>query len=388
MYKVQVFNKVSETGLCRFPEDKFVIGDEILDESDVILVRSYSLHDTELPESVKAIGRAGAGVNNIPIEKCSDKGVVVFNTPGANANAVKEIVISGLFLASRNIKEGINYSKTLEGKGDEVGKLVEKNKSKFAGYEIKGKTLGVIGLGAIGIMVANDAIKLGMRVQGYDPFLSVNRAWDLSNEIESAESMEKLIETSDFISIHVPLNQETKDLIDEAKIAKMKNGSVILNFSRGGLVNEDALEAALKSGKLHKYVTDFPTDKMIKCESAICIPHLGASSAEAEENCATMIVDQTKDFLLNGNIKNSVNLPDCSLERTGAARITILNKNIPSMVSQITSAFASKGINIVDMVNKSRGDMAYTIVEVSEVPSDDIVKKLEEIEGVIKARRI
>ena len=346
------------------------------------------MHDMELPESLLAVGRAGSGVNNIPIDKCAEKGIVVFNTPGANANAVKELALAGLFLASRDIAAGVAFAETLKGKGDEVPALVESNKKDFAGQEITGKTLGVIGLGKIGVMLANSAVDLGMRVVGYDPFISVESAWGLSRAVERAEGFDALIAKADYISIHTPLIDATRGMINADKFKQMKKGIRILNFSRGGIVNNDDLKKAIEDGIVAKYVTDFPDDEVLNMNNVVAIPHLGASTEEAEANCAVMASAQIKDFLEKGNIKHSVNFPDCKLEQNSDFRLLVMNKNIPNMVGQISSILADTNINIAEMLNKSKGDYAYTIIDVAEQPGDDIVKALHDIEGVVKVRAL
>ncbi|MFP4521224.1 MAG: phosphoglycerate dehydrogenase [Fibrobacterota bacterium] len=387
MFKIQTLNKIASAGLDKLPHDNYETASEI-NNPDAIMVRSAKLHEMEFPESLKSIARAGAGVNNIPVDKCSEKGIVVFNTPGANANGVKEIVLAGMLLASRGIVEGIGYVNTLKGKGEEVSKIVEKNKKNYAGNEIKGKKLGLIGLGAIGSLVANSAIALGMEVEGYDPFISVDAAWSLSSEVKKARGLEDLISSSDYLSLHLPVNDKTKGFLNSDKFALMKNGVKIMNFARGGLVNDKDLIAALKEGKVSKYVTDFITDELIGVENVIGIPHLGASTAESEENCSVMAADQLKDFLENGNILNSVNFPNCTLDRCGDSRIAIINKNIPNMVGQITSVLADSGINIIEMLNKSKGDFAYNILDIEGDVSGEPIEKLSVIEGVIKVRLI
>jgi D-3-phosphoglycerate dehydrogenase len=387
MFKIKVFNKIAPQGLEKLNPEDFKLT-EALEEAQAILLRSHKLHDATFPSGLMAIGRAGAGVNNIPVAKCSDQGIVVFNTPGANANAVKELVICGLYLASRNIYQAINYSESIKNKGDEVPTLVEKNKSNFAGCEIRGKKLGVIGLGAIGMMVANDAVNLGLSVEGYDPFISVQHAWGLSRAVQPASSLEKMLAQSDFISINMPLNDKTRGFIDLEKIAKFKKGAVLLNFARGEIVDENALVQSLESHRIAKYVTDFPTAKLLNTINVISIPHLGASTAEAETNCSLMVVDQLKDFLLNGNICNSVNFPDCTIERTGDYRILITNKNIPKMVSQITAVLGEAKLNIQEMVNKSKNDLAYTIVDIDQHPANDVVQNLKAIDGILNLRVI
>ncbi len=387
MHKIRTLNKISEKGLELFPHDEYEYASEIVNP-EAILVRSQAMHDMELPPSLLAIARAGAGVNNIPIDACSEKGIIVFNTPGANANAVKEIVLAGLFLASRKIIQGIAWSRSLQGNGDQVPKLIEKGKSNFTGPEIKGKKLGVIGLGAIGVMVANDAEALGMNVSGYDPFLSVDSAWGLSRTVKRAVSLDSLIAESDFISLHMPLNDSTRGKINQEKFEIMKKGVRILNFARGELVVSDHLIEALKSGTVACYVTDFPSDAMLQYDQVIPIPHLGASTPESEENCAVMAVTQLRDYLENGNILNSVNFPECRMAPSGVQRITVANRNVPNMIGQLTSTLAENNINIADLLNRSHDDYAYNIIDVDTEIDDSLLSKLKSIKDVIMVRTI
>lgn len=387
MFKIQNLNKISAVGLQRFPMDHYEMASEF-SAPDAILVRSAKMHDLEFSSSLKAIGRAGAGVNNIPLDKCTEKGIVVFNTPGANANAVKELVVASMLLSSRNITEGINWAKTLVGKGDEVPKLVEKGKGNYGGPELHGKTLGVIGLGAIGMLVANAAEALGMRVVGFDPYISIDSAWALSKNVEKALSLDSLLSQADYLSLHIPLLDTTKGFIDKSKFEVMKDGVRIMNFARGGLVNVQDLFEAFDSGKVAAFVTDFPDEEVLKHEKVIGIPHLGASTPESELNCAVMAVDQVRDFLENGNIKNSVNFPNIGMARNGGYRLIIANKNVPKMVGNITSVLADEDINIADMMNKHRGEIAYNIIDIDGEISDGQVQKIREIEGVIMARLI
>lgn len=386
MYKIKTYNKISKTGLAVF-DDKYTVGDEV-ENADGAIVRSASLHDTEFSKSLLAIARAGAGTNNIPIDRCTKEGIVVFNTPGANANAVKELVIAGMLIGSRRVVSAIEWAKTLKGQGDEVGKLVEKGKSAFAGPELKGKKLGVIGLGAIGVLVANAANHLGMKVYGYDPYLSVNSAWNLTHNAVHIYDIKEIFEQCDYITLHVPLTESTKNLINAEAIAKMKDGVRIMNFARGGLVNSTDVKAALESGKIASYVTDFPSDDLLCTDGVIAIPHLGASTPESEDNCAQMAATELIDYIENGNITNSVNLPEITLPRSGKYRICIIHKNVPNMITAITGIVATNDINIENMLNKSRGDYAYTMLDVSDVDSEHIIAKLEEIDGVIRARVI
>ena len=340
-----------------------------------------------IQDSVKAIARAGAGVNNIPVPDCTDRGIVVFNTPGANANSVKELVLTGLFLSSRNIYGGISWVQGLNPE-EEVSRLVEKEKSRFSGPEIQGKKLGVIGLGAIGVMVANSAIGLGMDVLGYDPFISVNAAWGLSPAVKKAHSLEHIMAKCDYITLHIPLSDKTRGIIDETQFEQMKSGTRLLNFARGGLVNNEALKGAIANGKISYYITDFPDGELLGNPQIITIPHLGASSPEAEENCAVMAVDQLKTFLETGNIKNSVNFPSCNMEYIGSNRLLIANKNIPNMVGQISTLLAENGLNIQDMMNKHKDEIAYNIIDVDKAPTKELLEKLSGIEGVVMVRAI
>lgn len=386
MFNVLTLNKISPVGLNRLGE-QYTCGDAV-EQPDAVLVRSASMHEMELPQNLLAIARAGAGVNNIPVDKCSEKGVVVFNTPGANANAVKELVLCGLLLSSRKVAAAIDWAKGLKGKGDEVGKLVEKGKSSFVGPEIQGKTLGVIGLGAIGVLVANAAIALGMDVYGYDPYISVDGAWGLSSAVNHALSLDEIYANCDYITVHVPLNNDTKNMINAESIAKMKDGVRVLNYSRGGLVNNADIMEAIKSGKVSSYVTDFPSDDVLCVENITAIPHLGASTPESEDNCARMAADQLKDFLENGNIVNSVNLPSVSMPRAGDARICVIHKNVPNMISPIAAALSENGMNIENMQSKSKKDYAYTILDVTGQVSEPAIAAIQAIEGVVRVRVI
>jgi D-3-phosphoglycerate dehydrogenase len=387
MFKIQTLNKIAMIGLEGFPRGDYEIASEILNP-DAILVRSADMLKMELPASVKAIGRAGAGVNNIPVDACSKRGVVVFNTPGANANGVKELVIAGLLLSSRKIVQGIEWARTLKGKGKEVGPLIEKGKNDFVGPEIKGKKLGVIGLGAIGVMVANDAVALGMEVAGYDPYISVEAAWGLSRNVRRATSLDVLVGQSDYITLHVPLMDSTRGMLNHDRFALMKKGVRIINLARGGLVNNADLKAALAAGTVACYVTDFPDDELLSLPGAISIPHLGASTPEAEDNCAVMAVAQVRDYLEYGNVKNSVNFPSCEMPYMGRNRIVVGNRNVPAMVGQITTVLANDKINIADMMNKSAGELAYNIIDIDGEVAEAQVDKLRKIDGVLMARLI
>ncbi len=388
--KYTCLNPIADVGL-NFFTDEYVKTDNIK-EADVVLVRSVAMHDMEFDSNLKAIARAGAGVNNIPLEKCAEQGIVVFNTPGANANGVKELVIAGLILASRDIVGGINWVKSIKDE-EGIAKLVEKGKGKFAGREIQGKKLGVIGLGAIGVLVANAANRLGMKVYGCDPFISVDNAWNLSRDVIHVKTREEIYRECDYITVHTPLvsNDDpeinTKEMINAEAIAKMKDGVIILNFARDLLVNDDAIEEALKSGKVAKYITDFPNDKTAKMENVIAIPHLGASTEESEDNCAVMAVKQLRDYMENGNIKNSVNYPNCDAGVCQTeGRIAICHRNIPNMLTQFTGVFSAMNINITDMVNKSKGDYAYTVIDVEADINQEQADKLAAIKGVLKVR--
>lgn len=388
MYKVLTLNNISPIGLDRLPRNRFEVASEIV-HPDAIMLRSFKMHDMELPESLQAVGRAGAGVNNIPVEKMSGLGVPVFNAPGANANAVKELVLAGVLMAARNIPQAWEYTKGLEAPDAELNKLVEDGKKKYSGYEIPGRTLGVIGLGAIGYRVANAALSLGMKVVGYDPAMTVKNAWQLSSGVEQAVNVDDLIARSDFITVHVPLIDATRDLINAERIKIARDGAVIMNFARDGIVNEEAVVNALDSGKLHAFVTDFPNNANKNHPKVIALPHLGASTGEAEDNCAVMVADQLIDYLENGNIRNSVNFPEAIMPRAEGTRLTVANRNVPNMVGQISTLLADAGLNIVDMLNKSRGDLAYTIVDVDADQLDGtLAEKISAIDGVLKVRTL
>lgn len=382
MYQIRTLNKISKKGLAQLGEN-YSCADEIANPDGVIL-RSFKMHDMELPSSLRAVARAGAGVNNIPIDKCTEKGIVVFNTPGANANAVKELVLAALLLSSRKIVQGIEWTKTLIGEGDAISGLVEKGKSNFVGPEIEGKTLGVVGLGAIGVRVANAAHHLGMDVIGFDPYLSVDAAWHLTRFAHKANDLQTLLEKADYITIHVPATPETKGMFNSEAFASMKTGARLLNFSRGTLVDEEDVIAALESGKLSCYTTDFASEALLKQENVIAMPHLGASTPESEENCAMMAAKELKDFLENGNITNSVNFPACDMGKAMGTRITVLHKNIPNMLKQFTDALASKCVNIENMLNKSKGDNAYTMIDIAGNCEAAVLAEMEAIDGVIK----
>ena len=383
MIKVQTLNNISPIGLEKLPREGYEVASEVTNP-DAILVRSAKMHDMEIGDNLKAVGRAGAGVNNIPLDKMSDKGVVVFNAPGANANAVKELVISSMLLSSRNICQAWNYVNGLP--LDNLKTAIENGKKNYAGSELPGKTLGIVGLGAIGVQIANAAHALGMKVIGFDPSITIKSAWKLSADVEQALSIDELFSQSDFVSFHVPLVEGTKNLLNEERIALLPEGATILNFARDGIVDEDALITALEAGKVKYYVTDFPIDDKKNHERVIALPHLGASTAEAEDNCAIMVANQIKDYLENGNILNSVNFPEAKMPRAGKERLAITHKNIPNMVGQISTAVADAGANIVDMLNKSRDDVAYTLIDLESEISDTVIDNLKQIEGILTVR--
>ena len=387
MFRIRTMNKISPLGLNLFPRDKYEVASEI-PNPDAILVRSADLHSVEIPETVLAIARAGAGYNNIPVPACSGRGIAVFNTPGGNANAVKELTIAALLLSSRNIVGGINWCKTIADKADEVPDLVEKEKARFEGPELRGKTLGVVGLGAVGVMVANDASALGMEVIGHDPFISVDAAWNLSRSVHRAETLEGLLSKSDYISLHLPLSDATKGLLDAGKFRFIKKSARIINLARGGLVNEADLIEALASGKISLYVTDFPSAELLACPKVISIPHLGASTPEAEDNCAVMAAQQLMNYLESGAIQNSVNLPRCHLDRRSPSRLAAINRNIPNMVGQITTILAAEHINILDLINHHRDDYAYNIIDTEQRIPEKTLEKIKSVEGIIRVRVI
>ena len=387
MFKILTYNNISAAGLDKFPRDLYEVASEV-SHPDAIMLRSFDLHGVEVAASVKAVGRAGAGVNNIPVAEYSKRGIPVFNAPGANANAVKELVIAGMLLSARNICAAWDYSRHLEGDDKALHALVEKGKKQFAGFELAGKTLAVLGLGAIGVKVANAAIDMGMQVVGYDPMLTVESAWRLSANAIRAVSIDDLISRADLVTLHVPLNDHTRQVINAARLDCMKKGAILLNFSRDKVVDEDAVMAALDSGHLGAYVCDFPSQRLIKHPGVIALPHLGASTGEAEDNCAEMIADQLRDFLENGNIRNSVNLPEVVMPRSTNSRLGVVNENVPNMVGQITGALAEANLNINDLMNKSRGDLAYTLVDLDgEVPASTL-ERIRSITGVLSARLI
>jgi D-3-phosphoglycerate dehydrogenase len=386
MYNIQTLNKISKYGTDNFDTAKYNVADNA-ENPDAIMVRSAAMHDMEFGSNLLAIARAGAGVNNIPVDKCAEQGICVFNTPGANANAVKELVIAGLLISSRKVPEAMNWAQGLKGNGAEVGKMVEKGKSQFAGPEILGKTLGVIGLGAIGVLVANAAVALGMKVVGYDPFLSVKAALGLDPAVKAVADVKDLYAVSDYVTIHVPYNADTKGTFNAESIAQMKDGVRILNFARGELADNAAMISALESGKVAAYVVDFPDDSILGVKNAIAIPHLGASTPESEDNCAQMAALELIDYIENGNIKNSVNYPDASMNAAGT-KICVMHKNVPAVISALTTALGEAGINIDNMLNKSKKDYAYTMIDTSGNVSEDVINKLKAVDTVIKVRVI
>lgn len=385
MYNIKTLNKISNVGLSKFDKSKYVYGDDI-ENPDAIMVRSASMHDMEMPKSLLAIARAGAGTNNIPVADCADKGIVVFNTPGANANAVKELVILGLLLSSRKVTKAIDWCKTIKDEGDNVGKTVEKGKSAFAGPEIKGKTLGVIGLGAIGRLVADVAVDLGMKVVGYDPFLPADA--QLKAGITVNNNLDEIFPVVDYLTVHVPLTDDTKEMINRESIDKMKNTVRIMNFARGALANSDNVIEALEDGRMAAYVTDFPDAKLIGVDGVIAIPHLGASTPESEENCAVMGASELIDYLENGNIINSVNMPTVAMAKSGSVRVTVIHKNQPNMIAFITDTISKDGVNIASFEDKNRGAIAYSIIDCDTDVSTSVVSDIEKIDGVIKVRVI
>ena len=385
MYKILTLNNISVSGLERLPRDRYEIASEI-QHPDAVLLRSYSMHDWSVPASLKAVGRAGAGVNNIPVPQMTAKGICVFNAPGANANAVKELVLAGMLLAARNICPAWDYARKLQGTDAELSKQVESGKKQFVGIELPNRTLGVIGLGAIGVKVANAARALGMRVIGYDPHITVSNAWQLSSQVEQALSVNEMAGQADFITLHVPLNDATRQLINTPLLNNAKPGLILLNFSREGVVDEEAIHEALQAGKLKSYVCDFPTSRLKDHPRVIMLPHLGASTAEAEDNCAVMVADQVRDYLENGTVHNSVNFPEMAMPRNGGPRLAIVNANVPHMIERISKAISGAGINILDMLNKSRGEIACTLVDTAAPVSDEVVAQIAAVEGVLSVR--
>jgi D-3-phosphoglycerate dehydrogenase len=387
VFTVLTLNNIAKIGLSRLPGSTYQVGSDVKDP-DLILLRSANMHSGEIPKSLKAVGRAGAGVNNIPIPKMTARGIPVFNTPGANANAVKELVIGGLILACRQICEAWDFARNLEGSDEELSKAVEAHKKTFAGYELPGRTLGVIGLGAIGRLVANASVSLGMNVVGFDPGLTVEGAWQLSASVKKARTLEEVFRAADFITVHVPLGDATRKLVNADRLALMKKGAVVLNFAREGIVDEQAVVDAMDAGRLHAYISDFPTNLTKNHRRCVTLPHLGASTEEAEENCAIMVVDEARDFLENGNIRNAVNFPEVVVPRSTDHRLVCANANVPNMLGQISEVFGQAGLNIHDMVNSSRGEVAYTVVDLDGPIADEVVRKIAGIKGVLMVRLV
>ncbi len=385
MYKILTLNNISVAGLDRLPRDHYEVASEMA-HPDAILVRSFKMHDMEIPETVKAIGRAGAGTNNIPVQRMTGRGVAVFNAPGANANAVKELVVAGMLIAARNIAQAWAYARGLEGDDASIHAQVEKGKKQFVGFELPGRTLGVIGLGAIGVQVANAAHSLGMNVVGFDPTITVQRAWQLEAGVEQALSVDDLLSRVDFVTVHVPLMDETRRLINAQRLKLMPRNAVVLNFARDGIVDDEAVCAALDEGHLYAYVCDFPSNLLKDHPRVIALPHIGASTAEAEDNCAVMVANQVRDYLENGNVRNSVNFPEINLPRTEGHRIAIVNSNVPNMVGQISTDLAAANLNIIDLLNKSRGDIAVTLLDVDQPPPRETLDLIRNIDGVLSVR--
>ncbi len=387
MYKILTLNNISVAGLERFPRDNYEIASEI-QHPDAILLRSFNMHGMAIPDTLQAVGRAGAGVNNIPVAELSKRGIPVFNAPGANANAVKELVLAGMLLACRNICQAWDFARHLEGDDEAIHKQAEQGKKQFVGFELKGRTLGVIGLGAIGIKVANAALKLGMNVMGFDPDITVQSAWKLSSEVKQASSVEDILAHSDFVTFHVPLVESTRHMISLERIKHLKQGAVVLNFARHGIVDDAAVIQALEDGTLYAYVCDFTNNLLKNHPRVVTLPHLGASTKEAEDNCAVMVADEVRDYLENGNIRNAVNFPEVVMPRTEGVRVAIANSNVPNMVGQISTLMAQAGLNIIDLLNKSRGDLAYTLADVDREVPPDVLAGLRAIEGVLNVRVI
>lgn len=386
-YNVQTLNAISPLGLDRLDKSRYATGNDI-GEPDAIMVRSHNMHEMDIPKSVKAIARAGAGTNNIPVAKMSQRGIPVFNAPGANANAVKELVVAGMLMASRNLLPAIRFVEGLEGDDASMHKQVEAGKKKFAGTELPGRKLGIIGLGAIGGLVADAALKLGMDVLGYDPNITIDAAWRLSSQVQKAQSAEEVIKNSEFLTIHVPLLDATRDLLNEKTVAMMRPGTILLNFAREGIVNDAAVVNGIANGNIRYYVCDFPSNALKGNPAVVALPHLGASTQEAEDNCAVMVANQLRDYLEEGNIKNAVNFPDVEMRRESPYRLAIANANVPNIIGQVSTALADAGINIHNMVNKSKGEMAYTLVDTDSAPGADVIKKICGISGVLMVREL
>jgi D-3-phosphoglycerate dehydrogenase / 2-oxoglutarate reductase len=387
MYKILTLNNISPVGLERLPRDGYEVASEI-QHPDAILLRSFNMHDMVLPESVKAIGRAGAGVNNIPVDRMSKTGVPVFNAPGANANAVKELVIAGMLIASRNLSQAWQFARSLEGDDAAISKAVEAGKKQFVGFELPGKTLGVIGLGAIGVQVANGALALGMNVIGFDPDITVKRAWEMSSDVRQAASIEELLANADYVTFHVPLVDATRHMINAGRLKLIKDNAVILNFSRNGVVDDAAVVAAIDTGKVYAYVCDFPSNLLKNHPRVVALPHLGASTRQAEDNCAVVVAEEVRDFLENGNVRNSVNFPEMQMPRNGNNRVAVVNENVPNMLGQISTCMANSGLNILDMLNKSRNELAYTLVDVDSEVQSSCLQEIAAIKGVLNVRSL
>lgn len=387
MIKVLTLNNISPVGLEHLPADRYKVSDDTPDP-DAIMLRSFDMHGYPIPKSLKAVARAGAGVNNIPYKDLAARGIPVFNAPGANAQAVSELTITGMLVAARNVAAALDFARGLDGDDQAISRQVEEGKNNFVGFELPGRTLGVIGLGAVGVKVANTALRLGMRVVGHDPDITVSRAWQLSSEVRQARGVDDLLRSADVVSVHVPLNDRTRDLIDSRGLGIMRDGATVLNFSREGIVNDEAIVAAVDSGKLHAYVCDFPSRRLAGHERVIALPHIGASTREAEENCAVMIADQLRDYFEEGNVRNSVNFPEVAIPRNEGNRVVLVNANVPNMLGQISTTLADAGLNIIDMLNKSRGEIAYTLADVEAPIPKAVMDRLAAIEGVIVARSL
>jgi D-3-phosphoglycerate dehydrogenase len=387
MIKVLTLNNISPAGLERLPPDRYEVSVDAADP-DAVMLRSFDMHGYPIPKSLKAVARAGAGVNNIPYKDLAARGIPVFNAPGANAQAVSELTITGMLLAARNVAAALDFARALDGDDQAISRQVEQGKNLFVGFELPGRTLGVIGLGAVGVKVANTALRLGMRVVGHDPDITVNRAWQLSSEVRQANGVDDLLRCADIVSVHVPLNDRTRDLIDSRGLGIMRDGATVLNFSREGIVNDESIVAAIDSGKLHAYVCDFPSRRLAGHERVIALPHIGASTREAEENCAIMIADQLREYFEEGNVRNSVNFPEVAIPRNEGNRVVLVNANVPNMLGQISTTLADAGLNIIDMLNKSRGEIAYTLADVEDPIPKAVMDRLAAIEGVIVARSL
>ncbi len=387
MLKILTLNNISPVGLDHFPRDSYEVGSEI-SQPDAVLLRSHNMHEMDVPASVKAIGRAGAGVNNIPVERMSEAGICVFNAPGANANAVKELVIAGMLIASRNLCQAWEFARGLEGEDSVIHKAVEAGKKQFVGFELPGKTLGVVGLGAIGVQVANGALAQGMNVIGFDPDITVKRAWEMSSQVRQAASIDELLANVDYVTFHVPLVDATRNMINAERLQRVRKNLIILNFSRDGVVNDAAVVDAINDGRVYAYICDFPSNLLKDHPRVVALPHLGASTQQAEENCAVMVVEEVRDYLENGNVRNSVNFPELFMARNGGFRVCIVNENVPNMLGQISTCMAESGLNILDMLNKSRGEIAYTLVDVDSALSAECLERIAAINGVLNVRSL